>query len=180
MINKQEAFNLFVHTVITNYMKQNSMSIDEFRNDNNFSKLKLLNLLFLFVVNDIRNNDGTLHKIFNYFVATSYGATEWDVYNHLKYYPNASDIINFVLNVDNHEDNINNDLTTLFNLNYEQIYSQNSELFNYNGGRLTELSRRHTSWRYACLQAHLNNKNYFEMKNEYIKEDYLIVTLYGV
>lgn len=82
---KYNYFNWLLYVIIRRYLNDNNITIHHFNDNNNFTKLKVMKLLFLMVVTDanINNERSILLDVFNNFVAMKYGPVELDIYNYI-------------------------------------------------------------------------------------------------
>lgn len=167
----------------------NKSDIDKFNENNDFSKLKLLKLLFLICVSEPNK---PLLQIFDRFYAMQYGPVELTLFTNIN---NAMNHINIFtcIKVNNQKTEIQFEKITNIQsiedfgiLNKEQIdnvifhFINNShtiKLLTKNHWYLVELTHKYQSWKEAFVRAKAIGKGLFPMPTSSIYEDDFIIAL---
>jgi len=189
---KNFLFTYIVYKLDKWYKEENNIS----NNENNFSLLKIMKLLFFVVTASIEidksdnkssnlliNNDKKLNNfLFDKFSALPLGHVESEIYNNIK----SKELQNFVEitiekssiieNLVNVESEIYNqgliDLKQIIDGSIEFLKNKNSKLILESHSQLIDLSHKHFSWVYYFDMARKFNKSSQQIPNDIIIKEH--------
>lgn len=168
---KIQAFEYFVHLLIKWYLGVDLNAplepedVEKFNADNDFSKLKLLKLLFLACAESEDREEA--YGIFNNFVAMQYGPVEMDVYNNLD--KNTS----FAFDGNKLKFNEVSDIhrIELIDKIINNLQNKRNKVIKLETWYLVDLTHQYHSWKTAFKFALYHKKRAAKMNNNYLLED---------
>lgn len=171
MDKKTLAFEYFVYKLYKWY--ENAMgSID----DNDFSTLKVLKLLFFCSAIEAKEKSDTtlLDKPFNNFYAMPYGHVESDIYNSIRKDELQYFCIDNKKTIQKDTANFSElplDIKQKIDSSFEKLLEENEELFKMSPLELVELSHLWYSWKYYYSKAKQGGSFSAKIPNNIIKSE---------
>lgn len=150
---------------------------------NDFSKLKLLKLLFLVCVSAPNK---PLLPIFNRFYAMQYGPVELDIYEEIDKAPNSFKCITvntqhtkikYQEYVRLEKNFAGTDLMSLINSSITILLSEKSNFTKIRNWDLVEITHTYSSWQYSFRKANILGKGLFPMLDSLISKEHLKVAI---
>lgn len=188
---KLEISEYIIHKCIEWYKNVNNINSDDvFNKKNDFSKLKIMKLLFFVIVSSNENDKGKLLDIFDNFYAEPYGHFEHDINGKIKDFKHYLVHKNSLFIKDNNIPYINSDIKSIIDSSIDNIKKYNFKFINYNSIDLIDIEHQFFSWKYffdkarkdsrysekvptSCIQhqiVYYTTEN-IEKYNNYIEED---------
>jgi hypothetical protein len=174
--DKLLAFEYVLFKLVDWYRIKNSLSnFEDFNNNNNLNKLKVIKLHFFLVA--INSEKNTLLDVFNKFYAMPYGHVEGEIYNSLSRM-SLFEVDNKKLLIKNTDNLSINDFSALeeiyindVNESIEELKVKNPNIINYNALDLVELSHTWFSWKSMYSYAQSNHRRSELIPQQLIKEE---------
>lgn len=175
---KIKYFDYFLHTLLDRYQKLNN-DID----NNDFSVLKTMKLLFFVTAIDTTTNPSLLDMVFDKFCAMPYGHVESDVYDELK--KTGGELILNRINTtrtEKKEENylslgLDSSLTALIDRNIDKLVQEYPKLIEMKAFQLVDLSHKWYSWIQAINDAQKKYAMSNPIDRDIIKKEQKIFTL---
>lgn len=139
--------------------------------EHNFSKLKLLKLLFFACAASIKKDGNDLLNYFDNFYAMPYGHVESDVYEQLASSSSFSFLKNTVQIKSQVLPQIESEIAKLIDESVQKLREQNEEIIGYDAMQLVELSHSWESWKTMYDYARALNKYSMPIPTELIRNE---------
>ena len=167
--NKILAFEYLSHQFINWFRDINS---DQNVNvENEFSKLKLIKLLFFASAVSSESHDNDLLNDFDNYYAMPYGHVESDVYNRLGELSSIKLLKNRIEIISDNIPEIQPDLKAKLDASIQLLKQKNQELVLYDALDLVELSHTYESWISIYNMARSMNKFSMKIPNDLIRRE---------
>lgn len=173
---KIETFEYVLFELVNWFMnKKNISNYDDFNQNNDLNKLKVIKLHFFVTAIDSNNNN--LLEVFDKFFAMPYGHVESDIYNSLgKLNFFTVDVKKLIINDLKTFDedcfiNVEKEIKNQIKESIEKLKVTSPNIINYNALDLVELSHTWFSWKSMFSFAQSNNRNSEHIPSNIIKDE---------